>query len=214
MRESVNPLDPTLLAEVGARAKQQLRTRMKALRAAYPAAALAARSARAVEQLANLPQFERAGGVALFWPLVEQKEIDVSPLDALARARGKRVYYPGFAGDSGELVTELRLTSSSAELAVRDHRFLEPPADAPAAARGDVDFIVVPALAAALSGHRLGFGIGFYDTLLPDFRPPARAAVVVFDFQLLAELPALPHDVACDFVVTDARTVNVAAAGG
>ena len=128
------------------------------------------------------------------------------PLDALARAWHKLVYYPVFSeSPCGPLFSELRLTSSPDELAVRAHRFLEPPVGAPVATRGEVDLIVVPALAAALSGHRLGFGIGFYDSLLPDFRPPARAAIVVYDFQLLAELPVLPHDVACDLVVSDAR---------
>jgi 5-formyltetrahydrofolate cyclo-ligase len=207
----VDPLDPQLFAEIGARAKQQLRTRMKALRAAYPPAALAARSARIVENVTNLPEFVAARGIALFWPMLEQKEVDVRELDVRARAQGKRVYYPGFAATSaGGLGTALRLTASPAELAVRSHRFLEPPADAPAAARGDVDFVVVPALAAAISGHRLGFGIGFYDALLPDFRPPARAAVVVYEFQLLAEVPVLAHDAACDFVISDARSVTVA----
>jgi 5-formyltetrahydrofolate cyclo-ligase len=208
----VNPLDPALLAEVGARAKQQLRARMKALRAAYPPASLAERSARVVAQVAKLPEFTAARGVALFWPMLEQKEIDVGELDTLARAQGKRVYYPGFGTTStGDPTSELRLTQSPAELAVRSHRFLEPPADAPVATRDDVDFLVVPALAAALSGHRLGFGIGFYDSLLPDFRPPAKAAIVVFDFQLLAEVPAFEHDVACDFVVSDARSFAVSA---
>jgi 5-formyltetrahydrofolate cyclo-ligase len=209
----VNPLDPTLLAEVTARAKQQLRSRMKALRAAYPASALAERSARVVELVAKLPDFVNAKGVALFWPLLEQKEIDVRPLDELARAQGKRVYYPGFtSGAGGALATDLRLTASPAELELRNHRFLEPPVAAPTAAPGDVEFLLVPALAAALSGHRLGFGIGFYDALLPDYRPPARAAVVAFDFQLLAELPAEPHDVRCDLVVTDTRSVEVTGA--
>lgn len=202
----MTPVDPKLFGELSARAKQQLRARMKALRSAHPDAALAERSARVVERVANLPEFAAARGVALFWPMLEQKEVDVRPLDALARAGHKRVYYPGFSeSPSGALFSELRLTSSPDELAVRAHRFLEPPVGAPVATRGEVDLIVVPALAAALSGHRLGFGIGFYDSLLPDFRPPARAAIVVYDFQLLAELPVLPHDVACDLVVSDAR---------
>jgi 5-formyltetrahydrofolate cyclo-ligase len=205
----VTPVDPQLFGELATRAKQQLRTRMKALRSAHPEAALAERNARIIERVANLPEFTAARGIALFWPMLEQKEVDVRPLDALARAAQKRVYYPGFAESaSGALFSELRLTSTPEELAVRAHRFLEPPPAAPAAARGDVELVVVPALAAALSGHRLGFGIGFYDSLLPDFRPPARAVIVVYDFQLLAELPVLPHDVACDLVVSDARTAE------
>jgi len=33
------------------------------------------------------------------------------------------------------------------------------------------------------------------------------AIVVAFDFQLVAELPIEPHDIACAFVVTDGRTL-------
>jgi 5-formyltetrahydrofolate cyclo-ligase len=206
----VDPLEPKLLAELGARAKTQLRARMKALRLAYPAAALAERSARIVASVASLPAFEQARGVALFWPMLEQNEVDVRELDSAARAANKRVYYPGFARtNDGTLCSELRLTTSHGELAVGARRFLEPPVDAPVAQRGEVDLVVVPALAAALSGHRLGFGLGFYDSLLPDVRPPAQAVIVAFDFQLLAEIPVMPHDVACDFVVSDARALPI-----
>jgi 5-formyltetrahydrofolate cyclo-ligase len=192
----VDPLEPKLLNELGARAKMQLRARMKALRLAYPAAALAERSARIVARVASLPAFEQARGVALFWPMLEQNEVDVRELDAAARAANKRVYYPGFA-------------RTNDGTAVGARRFLEPPADAPVAQRGEIDLVVVPALAAALSGHRLGFGLGFYDSLLPDVRPPAQAVIVAFDFQLLAELPVMPHDVACDFVVSDTRALPI-----
>jgi len=206
----LDPLDPKTLAELGARAKVQLRSRMKALRQAYPKAALRERSARVVASVVVLPEFASARSVALFWPLLEQNEVDVRGLDTAARAAQKRVYYPGFTrAEDGKLHTALRLTESPDELAPRGHRFAEPPLDAPAASRGDVDLVVVPALAAALSGHRLGFGIGFYDALLPDFRPPARAVVTLFDFQLLAEVPTAAHDVASDCVVSDARVVRV-----
>jgi len=204
-------LDPELVARMAARAKTQLRQRQKALRAAYPASALAERSAKIVARVAELPAFVAARSVALFWPMTEQKEVDLRALDALARATSKRVFYPGFRRSAeGALFTDLRLTASTDELAVRGQRFAEPLPDALVAARGDLDLVIVPALAAALSGHRLGYGRGFYDSMLPDFRPPALAVIVAFDFQLLAELPAEAHDVACDVVVSETRTVTVA----
>jgi 5-formyltetrahydrofolate cyclo-ligase len=203
-------LDPKLLAEMSVRAKVALRQRMKALRGAYPAGALAARSAKIVARVAELPAFEAARGVALFWPLLEKNEVDLRPLDALARQAEKNVYYPGFTRTAdGTLCTDLRLTRRVEDLELRGQRFAEPPPEAPAAARGDVDLVVVPALGAALSGHRLGFGVGFYDAMLPDFRPPASAVIVVYDFQLLAELPVEPHDVACDAIVSESRSVTV-----
>jgi 5-formyltetrahydrofolate cyclo-ligase len=206
----MEPLDPRLLAEVTDRAKRQIRTRMRALRSAHPEAALAERSARIVERLAALPEFLAARSVASFWPLTDRHEVDLRAFDPLVRGRRQGLYYPGLAGGGdAPLRTALRLTRSSDELAVRGGRFAEPPEDAPEAARGDIDLVVVPALAVAANGHRIGYGAGFYDAVLPDYRPPAVAVVVAYDFQLLAEVPVLPHDIACDIVVTDARTLVV-----
>ncbi|HYJ11456.1 MAG TPA: 5-formyltetrahydrofolate cyclo-ligase [Polyangiaceae bacterium] len=203
------PFKATEVAELAAAAKQELRKRMRALRTAYPAEALLLRSQGLVARASALPIFQTAGSVALFFPLLERKEVDLRGLDAEARRQGKRVYYPFLEQRGDALVSGLRLTASLDDLALRGQPFHEPPFEAPMAARGDVDLIFVPALAVAPSGHRLGYGAGFYDSLLPDVRPPARALVVAYDFQLLVDLPTLPHDVACDAIVTDARSLNV-----
>ncbi|MGC4070760.1 MAG: 5-formyltetrahydrofolate cyclo-ligase [Polyangiaceae bacterium] len=82
--------------------------------------------------------------------------------------------------------------------------FAEPAPTAPRVDRGEVDVVIVPALAVTLDGLRLGYGSGFYDVTLPDVCPPARSIVVAYDFQRLVEIPTEPHDRRCDFVVTDA----------
>lgn len=200
--------DAKQVSELAEAAKKELRKRMRAVRTAHPSDALVARSARVVARCAALEAFQQARGVALFFPMEDRKEVDLRELDALARAAEKRVYYP-FLEQRGEAwVSGLRLTPALSDLAPRGSRFFEPPPEAEVAARGDVDLLFVPALAAAPSGHRLGYGAGFYDSLLPDFCPPARTAVVVYDFQLLVELPVLEHDVPGDVVVTDTRTVE------
>jgi len=179
---------------------------MRALRAAHPVEALKIRSRALVARAAALEAFAKARSVALFFPMEDRKEVDLRELDAEARRQGKRVYYPFLEPRGPALVSGLRLSRSLDELADRGQRFHEPPTDAPAAARGEVDLLFVPALAVAPSGHRLGYGAGFYDSLLPDVCPPGQAVAVAFDFQLLVELPTLPHDVACDWVLTDARS--------
>lgn len=199
--------DPVQIAALADAAKQELRKRLRSLRAAHPAQALEARSAALSARAIALEAFESARAIALFFPMEERKEVDLRALDAEARRRGKRVYYPCLERRGDALVSGLRLTTSLGDLAERGSRFHEPAPDAPEAARGDVDLLFVPALAVAPSGHRLGYGAGFYDSLLPDFCPPARAVAVAFDFQLLVELPVLPHDVACGLVLTDARVV-------
>ena len=199
--------EATQFAELAEAAKQQLRMRMRALRTAHPAEALQARSRAIVTRALGLSAFAEAQAVALFFPMSEKNEVDLRELDAEARRLGKRVYYPFLEPRGEALVSGLRLTTSLADLADRGRRFLEPPPDAPEATRGDLELLFVPALAVAPSGHRLGYGAGFYDSLLPDVCPPARAVAVAYDFQLLMELPTLPHDVPCDLVLTDARSI-------
>lgn len=199
------------LAELLRRAKRQIRARMRALRSAHPSGVLAQRSAKIVERVRVLPAFARARSVALFWPMLDRGEVDLRLLDALCRASGKPVYYP-FMQASGEMtLTGFRLTRRADELVDRGQHFAEPDPSAPTSVRGEVDLVIVPALAVAVDGHRLGYGKGFYDATLPDHCPPALSVVVAYDFQLLGELPKYETDVACDMVVTDSRTIDVKA---
>lgn len=181
---------------------------MRAVRSAYPVAALELRSRTLVARAAAWDVFSAASSVALFYPMVGRNEVDLRELDAEARRQGKRVYYPFLERRGQAQVSGLRLTASLSDLAERGHGFAEPQTSALQAVRGDVDLLFVPALAVAPSGHRLGYGAGFYDSLLPDVCPPARAVAVAYDFQLLAELPTLSHDVACAFVLTDSRVLK------
>jgi 5-formyltetrahydrofolate cyclo-ligase len=198
-------LDPDLVAQVSGRAKRAIRARMRALRQALPAAARSARSERICARVLDSAPYRSARSVALFAP--QALEVDVSRIDSDARASGKSVYYPFMDPTQTGFATGFRRVDELATLVERGRKFLEPPAGLPPAARGDIDLVVVPALAVAASGHRLGYGSGYYDATLPDVCPPGVALVVAFDFQLLAELPHNAHDVAVQIIVTDQRTL-------
>lgn len=202
------PLPADQLKLFSDKARKQLRARMRATRGAVPVAALAARSQRIVERLLTLPVVQRATSVALFWPLEQNREVDLRSLDAELAARGVARYYPFMDPSLDEqggaaFTTGFRRVESTNTLVERGRRFLEPPPGTPSAERGAVDVVLVPALVATPAGDRLGYGAGFYDATLPDLRPPARAVVVCFSFQLMGELPLFEHDVRCDGVVTD-----------
>ena len=66
----------------------------------------------------------------------------------------------------------------------------------------------MPALAFDVRGHRIGYGHGYYDRLLPRL-PRALNVAVGYDFQLVSELPDTEGDIAVDWLVTDARTLEV-----
>ncbi|UOX99793.1 5-formyltetrahydrofolate cyclo-ligase [Blastococcus sp. PRF04-17] len=67
---------------------------------------------------------------------------------------------------------------------------------------GTADAVVVPALAVARDGVRLGRGGGYYDRALRHARADAAVVAVVFDDELVDELPAEPHDRRVTAVVT------------
>ena len=67
---------------------------------------------------------------------------------------------------------------------------------------GTADVVILPALAVDRRGVRLGRGGGYYDRALEHVRPDAVLVAVVFDDELLDELPAEPHDVRVTAVVT------------
>jgi 5-formyltetrahydrofolate cyclo-ligase len=67
---------------------------------------------------------------------------------------------------------------------------------------GAAEVVVVPALAVDRQGVRLGRGGGYYDRALLHARPDAVLVAVVFDDELVAELPAEDHDRRVTAVVT------------
>lgn len=199
---------PEVWNETMIQAKSQIRKRMKALRGGYSRASLATRSQAIVERLLSLDELKQAQSVALFWPMIEQGEVDLRALDTALRARGTRLFYPFMhATDNASFRTGFALTSSVEELAPSAQGFHQPTSQH-AAQPGEIDLVLVPALAADTRGHRIGYGAGYYDATLSDVCPPGRAWIVAYHFQLLAELPVQSHDIPCDGIVTDSTIVR------
>jgi 5-formyltetrahydrofolate cyclo-ligase len=190
-------------------AKRMMRQRFRSRRAALPGAAVAQRSTAICERLVGLAEIADAATVALFWPMVRFKEVDLRPLDAVLRARGVTLAYPAIEPDSDDM--RFVTVANTADLAERGKGFAEPSPQAPVLEKLDV--IVVPGLVFDLSGYRIGYGAGYYDRTLPRFAPPATTVGVAFDFQLAPDVPHEPGDVPVQIVVSDVRLHRVGAAG-
>ncbi len=183
-------------------AKEALRARMLAVRAAVPPAERAAASRAIVERLAGLPAWERARTVVLHAPL--GAEVDVSELARRGAAEGKRVAWPRLrdGGRSMEIAC-----CSAAELVPGPARALEPPPSSPALPLRDVDLVVVPGVAFDAAGGRLGRGRGHYDAALGALPAGAARVGVAFDAQVVDRVPREPHDASLDAVVTESRVL-------
>ena len=73
----------------------------------------------------------------------------------------------------------------------------------------EADLIVIPALAASADGTRLGQGGGWYDRALVHRRPGTPVVATIFDDEVLEAgvIPAEPHDVPVDAIITPTRTI-------
>ncbi len=68
------------------------------------------------------------------------------------------------------------------------------------------DIVLAPLLAFDRNGGRLGFGGGYYDTLLGDCR--CRAVGLAYSFQEVPAVPIAPHDRKLDIIVTETETIR------
>ena len=77
-------------------------------------------------------------------------------------------------------------------------------------ALSEVDLLVIPAAAVDAGGMRLGWGRGYFDKTLGSMENPPPVYAVVFDSELVDEVPRDLHDQPVDGVVTPTRTVVLA----
>jgi 5-formyltetrahydrofolate cyclo-ligase len=180
--------------EVGA-AKAALRARHLARRRARPQAERAADAeAVAAGLLRGL-----AGMRTLAAYVPDAEEPGHGRLPAAFTQLGARVLLPVVPAEGAELGWAV----DTGRLAPGRFGLLEPVGHRlGATAVGTADVVVVPALAVSRDGVRLGRGRGYYDRALRHVRPGAVLVAVVFDDELLDELPAEPHDVRVTAVVT------------
>ena len=72
----------------------------------------------------------------------------------------------------------------------------------------DVDLILVPAAAVDATGMRMGWGRGYFDKTLGSMEKCPPVYAVVFDAELVSEVPRERHDQPVDGAVTPTRIVQ------
>lgn len=169
----------------------------EARRAAREASGAAADTAVA-RHVVDWERFRTARAVGVY--LAFGAEVDLAPVIAAARAAGKLVAAPRVGRHGVLTLHQLR-----AGEALERHRFgqPEPPATAQEVPPEELDVVLVPGLVFDEGGHRLGYGRGYYDRLLPRLRRDAAAVGVAYAALVVPALPADPHDARVTHLVTE-----------
>jgi 5-formyltetrahydrofolate cyclo-ligase len=73
------------------------------------------------------------------------------------------------------------------------------------------DIMLVPLAAFDRSGHRIGYGAGYYDMTIARIRAtkPVLAIGLAFAAQEIGSVPATPFDQALDLVLTEKETIEI-----
>lgn len=175
--------------------KTELRRKMRELNRSLVPDVRAAASERLFRRVETLPAFAGARTVALFCSLGD--EPDTAPVLACWGLR-KRLAVPRVEGD------EMRFYwYDPATLCAGAFGIAEP---GPGAVRCDpaqIDLVVVPGVAFTRGGDRLGRGRGYYDRYLSQPEMHAVKVGVCYAHQLVDCLPAEPHDVTMDCVISE-----------
>jgi len=189
-------------------AKVALRQRVLAARDVLPAAAQAAASAAIGARILARVDFMSARAVLLTLPF--GSEWDTIAVVRAALAAGKTVTMPRVDPATRTLV--LHAICDPARDVVAGYRDIPEPRPACLPVSVDaIDFVLVPGVAFDRAGRRLGYGGGYYDRLLPLLQARAARVAGAFEVQLVDHVPAAPHDVAIDAVVTESRAFAVPA---
>jgi 5-formyltetrahydrofolate cyclo-ligase len=134
-----------------------------------------------------------------------RSELDPAPLMRALAARGIKLALPAVMARGKSLV--FRAWVPGDRLTLGPLGILEP---SPAMAELIPDIMLVPCAAFDRLGHRIGYGAGHYDFTLAHLRKtkPITTVGLAFAAQEIKAVPALAHDVALDYVLTEKKAFD------
>jgi len=187
--------------------KTSFRTRLRAARRERPRAELDAAGPALARQVLELPEVVAAKTVSLYvsGPL----EPPTAELLAALVRRGQRVLLPVVLPDLDLDWAWYDGPEALGRAQDTAMRLLEP--TGPRLGRdaiGSVDVVLAPGLAVGADGSRLGQGGGCYDRALTRVGGHVPVVVLLFDDEVVPEVPAEPHDRRVDAAATPARVVQ------
>lgn len=152
--------------------------------------------------LINLPEFQKAHRI-LFYASYKS-EVDTFGLMNYCMSVNKTIALPKVKKESSEL--EIYEVRDLSELGAGYQNIPEPILHKDRIMQvKDIDLIIVPGVAFDEHCNRLGYGKGFYDKMLNEKSSPAIA--LAYEEQIADSVPAEPHDIKMDKIITDKRVI-------
>lgn len=180
--------------------KNILREEMRRLRRELTASEVSEKSRLIQNRVMSLPEFQSAKTVMLY--ISAFKEPSTAQILSSLILAGKKAVVPVSDTETETII----LSYTDGTFKKGAYGILEPKTVIPAP-RGEIDIVLVPALAFDRCGNRLGFGKGYYDKLLCGLR--AEKIGICYEFQVFDEIPHEPHDILMNKIITEEKVYAV-----
>lgn len=146
--------------------------------------------------------------IILFY-ISQDAEVDTFELIKKAWETGKKIFAPRVKSRP-KCHLELCQITDLSHLEKGAFDILEPkghcPILKPEEIAKKIDLVIVPGIVFDTRGHRVGYGLGFYDRLLKKVKCPKIG--LAYEFQIVEQIPKEDFDVPCDTVVTEERVIT------
>ena len=183
--------------------KTEIRKQLLSLRNSLSTEEMKTSSGEIVDRLMRIEEIRNASTLMAF--LSFGSEVDLDELIRWGWREEKQVVVPFCRPESREM-TACRIDGFD-ELETGHYGIREPkegllrPVEG-----GEIEAILVPAVAFDRRGYRVGYGGGYYDRFLPA-APQAAKIGVAFSSQIIEKIPVDAHDLPVDMIVTESEVI-------
>lgn len=181
--------------------KQELRKKYLSLRNAIPAAEKESCDKALTDKILSLPEFKSAECILLFSSV--GSETDTWGIFHESIKQNKNVYFPKCI--DGEKMEFLRVFSEN-DFTNGKYNIPEPQTDEKYTLYGKNDLAVIPALAVGRDFSRLGYGKGYYDRFLKNFK--GITVCPVYPQFLCGGVPTGEFDIPLDIIITPTESIR------
>jgi 5-formyltetrahydrofolate cyclo-ligase len=186
--------------------KAEIRKAVLQKRDAIPAVVKRQKDALVREQVLSIPEFINAKIVVFYASF--RSEVETRTLMEEAVMTGKRIVLPKVNREGHTLM--LYEVKNMDELTPGYMGIPEPPQiDERRVGIDDADLVVIPGAGFDYAGNRLGYGAGYYDSLLSRRKKKIPVIALAYEEQIVDTIPAETHDVKVDMIVTDKRVIRI-----
>ena len=147
------------------------------------------------KRLEKIKAFREAQKIGVYYPI--GSEILTQDIIQELLSNGKEVFLPKVKGKD----IEFRKIINFASLEKGSFNILEPKEECKK--DNNLDVILVPTVGISSEGVRLGYGYGYYDRFLANYKTVSIS--LTLEKQIVKNIPKEKHDITIDWVVTEDR---------